>query len=746
MRKLSEITDAVLTYHPTADLDVIFNAYMFSAKAHRGQSRDSGEAYLSHPVEVAFNLTRLKMDERTIAAGLLHDTIEDTLTTSDEIQNVFGEEVYHLVEGVTKIGQMPFASKEEKQAENYRKMVLAMAQDIRVVMIKLADRAHNLKTLDSLPEEKQKRIARETLDIYAPMANRLGIGWLKTELEDGSFKYLHPGPYRTLLKKVEQVESERGLYVEECCRALDRELKSSGIAGKVMGRPKHFYSIYQKMIVQDLPFDELYDLVGLRVIVESEQSCYAVLGVVHSLWRPIPGKFKDYIAMPKPNRYQSLHTTVSGPRGQRVEVQIRTAEMHRVAEQGIAAHWQYKEDGNSSVKHLNDHLDWVRTMMEEQKEIKNAKDFLASFKVDLYFQEVFVFTPQGEVVAMPRGATPIDLAYNIHTDIGHHCIAAKVNGKLVSLRYKLKNGDQVEVVTDDQKFPSREWLPLVKTSKARNKISNYLNHRERERSRILGTELLENMIRKTGLEPQEVLQGPALDEAIHSCGFNNYDNLLMSVGYGKTSARRVLEKLVPREKIPAARHDELTEKTSPGSPGSPIRVKDFEDELLIRMGKCCNPIPGDSITGYITRGRGISVHHSQCPSVTGLVNESERLLEVEWDPPSEASFPTRVSIVTVEKQGQLAKISQGLAECEVNITRANVRLSGFKRAYFDLTIEIHDLSHLEKTFQRLKQIDGVLHVERVQEFGKKKPSLKGDAWEGTGGPEPSEEEPERVSS
>ncbi len=743
MSKVSRITDAVLEYHPTADVSVIFNAYMFSAKAHRGQSRTSGEAYLSHPIEVAFNLTRLKMDEHTVAAGLLHDTLEDTLTTPEEIKNQFGDEVYNLVEGVTKIGQMPFASKEEKQAENYRKMVLAMAKDIRVVLIKLADRAHNLRTLDSLPDEKKKRIARETLDIYAPMANRLGIGWLKQELEDGSFKYLHPEPYEKIVQKVEQAEEERRRYVEECCRLLSHDLETAGVQATVKGRSKHLFSIYQKMILQELPFDELYDLSGLRVVIESEQQCYAVLGVVHALWRPIPGKFKDYIAMPKPNRYQSLHTTVSGPGGQRVEVQIRTAEMDRVAEQGIAAHWQYKEDGESSVKYLDDHLDWVRTMMEEQKDIKNAKDFLASFKVELYFQEVFVFTPQGEVVAVPRGATPIDFAYHVHTDIGNHCMAAKVNGKLVSVSYKLKNGDQVEIITDSQKFPSRDWLSIVKTAKARNKISNFLNHRERERSRILGVELLENLIKKTGLVPEEVLQGDALEEAIHSCGLNSFDNLLMSIGYGKTSARRVLEKLVPREQLNKVEVERVSENAVSPAGTSPIKVKNFDDELMIRVGKCCNPLPGDPIMGYITRGRGISVHHSQCPGVGSLANEAERLLEVEWDVASQTLFPTRVSIVSVEQQGLLAKISQILAECEVNITRANVRIGGHKRAYFDLIVDIRDLKHLEDMFERLKKIKGVLHIERFQEFGKKKPGVK-ESWGDQGGRSTSQEEPGAV--
>ena len=738
MITLSQITDAVLEYHPGADVDVILNAYMYSAKAHRGQSRTSGEAYLSHPLEVAYNLTRLRMDERTVAAGLLHDTLEDTLATPEEIKSQFGEEIYRLVDGVTKIGQMPFASREEKQAENYRKMILAMAQDIRVVLIKLADRAHNLKTLDSLPPEKQQRIARETLEIYAPIANRLGIGWLKSELEDGSFRCLYPVEYESIVKKVKQGEKERLRFVEECRKELTRELEAAGIKGQVSGRPKHYFSIFQKMTQQNIDFDQLYDLVGLRVITDSVKDCYAVLGVVHSLWRPIPGKFKDYIAMPKPNRYQSLHTTVSGPHGQRVEVQIRTEEMHRVAEHGIAAHWHYKEDGRTSLKHLDDHLAWVRSMLEDQKDIKNPREFLNAFKVDLYFQEVFVFTPKGEVVALPRGATPVDFAYQVHTDVGHHCVSARVNGKLVPLRYKLKNGDQVEVVTAKHKHPSRDWLTFVKTSRARQKISNYLNQRERERSRALGQELLDKEIRKFGLEPDQVLRGKKLDEVIQSCGFNSLDNLLMSIGYGKTSLKRVVEKLVPREKIEAG--EPVEAQVRPRShrvQEHPIRVKEFDDAMLIRMGKCCNPLPGDPIVGYITRGRGISVHHRECPSVASLEHEPDRLVEVEWETAKESTFPTRISIVSVEKQGQLARISQTLSECDVNITRANVTLGAHKRAYFDLTVEIHDLDHLKRTFNKLRQVDGVLYVDRVREYGKKRPVKK--TWQEESGEAPSAE-------
>jgi GTP pyrophosphokinase len=546
MRPLNDITDAVLEYHPGADVDIILEAYLFSAKAHRGQSRQSGEAYLMHPVEVAYNLTRLKMDEKTVAAGLLHDTLEDTLATEDEIKELFGEEIYHMVEGVTKISQVKFASQEEKQAENYRKMVLAMAHDIRVVMIKLADRAHNLQTLESMSPEQKRRISRETLDIYAPIANRLGIGWLKAELEDGSFQYIHPEKYKSIVDRMDQGEDERITLVKTVCEAVEKELAMAQIKGVVSGRSKHYFSIYKKMILQQIDLEDVYDLIGVRVITDSVKDCYATLGLVHSLWRPIPGKFKDYIAMPKPNMYQSLHTTVNGPKGQRVEIQIRSREMHKVAEEGIAAHWQYK-DGNIKSRKEEDHLSWVRRLLEAQSEIQNPKDFINAFKVDLFFQEVYVFTPEGEVIALPRGATPIDFAYQVHTDIGNHCLAAKVNGKIVSLKYKVKNGDRVEILTSKQKHPSRDWLSFVKTSKARSKIIHYVNHREREKSLELGKEILETEIRKYGFDPAEILKGKSLDDAIQASGFNALDNLYIGIGFGKTSVRHVVDKLLPRE-------------------------------------------------------------------------------------------------------------------------------------------------------------------------------------------------------
>ena len=723
MRQLDEITDAVLAYHPEADVDIILHAYLFSAKAHRGQSRQSGEAYLSHPVEVAYNLTRLKMDENTVAAGLLHDTLEDTLATEDEIRQLFGDEIYHLVDGVTKISQVQFASWEEKQAENYRKMILAMAHDIRVVLIKLADRVHNLQTLESLSPEQQRRISKETLDIYAPIANRLGIGWLKAELEDGSFKYVRPEKYQSIVDRMHQDADARNALVQTVCDAVERELKSQQVAGVVTGRSKHYYSIYKKMMLQQIDLEDVYDLIGVRVITESVKDCYAALGLVHSLWRPIPGKFKDYIAMPKPNMYQSLHTTVNGPNGQRVEVQIRSKEMHKVAEEGIAAHWQYKDGGKKS-KHQEDHLTWVRHLLESQSEIKNPKDFLNAFKVDLFFQEVYVFTPQGDVIALPRGATPVDFAYQVHTDIGNHCLAAKVNGKIINLKYKLKNGDRIEILKSKQKHPSRDWLSFVKTSKARSKIIHYINHREREKSLELGREILETEIRKYGFNPSEVLKGPNLDEAIHAAGFNTLDNLFMGIGYGKTSVRNVLDKLLPKETLEEFEKRDATVKVSEPSAErrgehSGIKVKNFGEDMMLRIGKCCNPVPGDTIIGYITRGRGVSIHSVDCPSMMSLAGETERLVEVEWDTAHKNPFPARISIVTEDKPGLLAKISNTVTECDVNMTRANVQTNALKRAYFDLSLEIFDLDHLNRTLEKLRQIPGVIHVERVKEYSKK---------------------------
>jgi len=738
MRKLNEITEAVLEYHPSADVGMIYDAYLYSAKAHRGQSRKSGEAYLSHPMEVAFNLTRLKMDEMTVAAGLLHDTIEDTLATPEEIEENFGEEIYRLVDGVTKIGQVKMASREEKQAENYRKMILAMAKDIRVVMIKLADRAHNMETLGSVSREQQLRIARETLDIYAPLANRLGIGWLKALLEDGSFQFLYPRQYKSIAQQVQQGREEREEYIAKAVEIIAGELEAAEIKGSVSGRPKHYFSIYQKMKEQNLEFQDVYDLLGIRVLAKSVKDCYAVLGLIHSIWSPIPGKFKDYVAMPKPNQYQSLHTTVVGLEGRRVEVQIRTEEMHRVCEEGIAAHWVYKDGDEKKNAHQEDHLSWVRRLMEDQKDIKNARDFLSAFKVDLVFQEVFVFTPRGEVIALPRGATAVDFAYQVHTDIGHHCFAAKANGKIVPLRYKLKNGDRVEILTSRRKTPSRDWLSFVKTSKARSKIANYINSVEREKSQSLGREILDKEIQKCGMKPSQALKGKALEDAVQACGFSSFDSLLRAIGFGKISVRLFMEKFLAKDKWEELRKNQpgVTFKKQQGIPkrDSAIRIKCLDNDILWRIGKCCNPVPGDEIVGYITRGRGVSVHTSDCLSVASFSSESERFLEVEWYTDQKTSFPARISIITMDKPGLLAKISSVLAGFDINITRANVQQGPRKKAYFDMSIEIFDLDHLNKALSEIRKVDGVVMVERFKESNKKFSGMANQEKEEGGSP------------
>ncbi|MZG52854.1 MAG: bifunctional (p)ppGpp synthetase/guanosine-3',5'-bis(diphosphate) 3'-pyrophosphohydrolase [Nitrospinae bacterium] len=722
MMKIEDLIESLSKYLPEADIGLVQRAYEYSAKAHQGQSRRSGEAYISHPLEVANNLVKLKMDETTLAAGLLHDTIEDTLSTPEEIQELFGEEIFQLVDGVTKISKMNFSSHEENQAENYRKMIFAMAKDIRVVLIKLADRAHNVQTLDSLSEERQRRIARETIDIYAPIANRLGIGWLKTELENGSFRYLFPEEYSVIKEKVARGQEYRDKYVEKSIQRLEKELKAVQIKGKVTGRPKNYYSIYKKMMDQNISFEDVYDLVGLRVLTDSLQNCYSVLGLVHSLWKPIPGKFKDYIAMPKPNRYQSLHTTVIGPRGERVEVQIRSDEMHKVCEEGIAAHWRYKESEGQDEKIINNQLLWVRHLLENQKDLMNPKEFLNAFKVNLFPHEVFVFTPEGEVIALPYNATPVDFAFQVHTDVGCHCQSAKVNGKTVPLRYKLRNGDQVEITTAEDAAPSRDWLAFVKTSKARNRISSFVNNEERSRSLEFGKELLEKEIREYGFDPFETLNAEGLEEAAHACGFKSTESMFAGIGIGKLSTYHVLEKLLPKEKLEGKKPKEETlVKLKENKSENAIKVQCLNDNIMIRIGKCCHPLPGEPIVGYMTRGRGVTVHHIDCPSVNRVIDDSERLVGVEWDTGNKTIYQAHIAIVAADNPGIFASIGNAFAEGGINLTRANVQQGAHKRAYFDLSIEIHDVEHLNQTLEKIRQVEGVIYLERMKEFNKNSP-------------------------
>ena len=732
--KVQEITEELLKYLPDADIGVVQKAYEYSAKAHLGQSRRSGEAYISHPIEVARNLVRLRMDENTLAAGLLHDTIEDTLSTPEEIQALFGKEIFQLVDGVTKISKMEFSSREESQAENYRKMIFAMAKDIRVVLIKLADRTHNIKTLESLSEERQRRIARETIDIYAPIANRLGIGWLKTELENDSFRYLYPDEYRAIEDKVARGQEYRDTYVEKSILRLEKELKLAQINGKIVGRPKNYYSIFKKMIDQDISFEDVYDLVGLRVLTDSVQNCYSILGLVHSLWKPIPGKFKDYIAMPKPNYYQSLHTTVIGPRGERVEVQIRSEEMHRVCEEGIAAHWKYKESDNSDGKVLDNQLQWVRHLLENQKDLVNPKEFLNAFKVNLFPHEVFVFTPGGEVIALPYNATPIDFAFQVHTDVGHHFHSAKVNGKVVPQRYKLKNGDQVEIITSENTVPSRDWLSFVKTSKARHRISSFINNQERVQNLGFGKELLEKEIRDYGCNPLIELDNYTLEKVAHACGFKSLESMFVGIGIGKLSTYHVIEKLLPKEKLEGKKpKEESMIKLKENKPANAIKLKCLNDNIMIRIGKCCHPLPGEPIVGYITRGRGVTVHHMDCPSVSKVIDDSERLVGVEWDTETQTIYQAHIAIVAEDNPGIFASIGQAFAESGINITRANVQQGAHKRAYFDLSIEINDVEHLNQTLKKVTQVNGVIYLERIKEFNKNSPSKNRlEAIEGLG--------------
>ena len=732
--KVQEITEELLKYLPDADIGVVQKAYEYSAKAHLGQSRRSGEAYISHPIEVARNLVRLRMDENTLAAGLLHDTIEDTLSTPEEIQALFGKEIFQLVDGVTKISKMEFSSREESQAENYRKMIFAMAKDIRVVLIKLADRTHNIKTLESLSEERQRRIARETIDIYAPIANWLGIGWLKTELENDSFRYLYPDEYRAIEDKVARGQEYRDTYVEKSILRLEKELKLAQINGKIVGRPKNYYSIFKKMIDQDISFEDVYDLVGLRVLTDSVQNCYSILGLVHSLWKPIPGKFKDYIAMPKPNYYQSLHTTVIGPRGERVEVQIRSEEMHRVCEEGIAAHWKYKESDNSDGKVLDNQLQWVRHLLENQKDLVNPKEFLNAFKVNLFPHEVFVFTPGGEVIALPYNATPIDFAFQVHTDVGHHFHSSKVNGKVVPQRYKLKNGDQVEIITSENTVPSRDWLSFVKTSKARHRISSFINNQERVQNLGFGKELLEKEIRDYGCNPLIELDNYTLEKVAHACGFKSLESMFVGIGIGKLSTYHVIEKLLPKEKLEGKKpKEESMIKLKENKPANAIKLKCLNDNIMIRIGKCCHPLPGEPIVGYITRGRGVTVHHMDCPSVSKVIDDSERLVGVEWDTETQTIYQAHIAIVAEDNPGIFASIGQAFAESGINITRANVQQGAHKRAYFDLSIEINDVEHLNQTLKKVTQVNGVIYLERIKEFNKNSPAKNRlEAIEGLG--------------
>jgi GTP pyrophosphokinase len=700
-------------YQPGADLDLLTRAYRFSEASHRGQQRASGEPYLSHPLEVAHLLVDFKMDITTVTAGLLHDVLEDTSASKADLEREFGDEIAELVDGVTKLGKLAFSSREERQAENFRKMLVAMARDLRVLMIKLADRLHNMRTLDYLPLDKARKIAQETLDIYAPLAHRLGMAKVKAELEDLALRTLHPEAYVDLQRRVAKRRLEREAEINQVIAILERKLSEVGIESQIRGRPKHFYSIWKKMHDQGREFDEIYDLTAVRVITNSVRDCYGALGVIHSLWKPVPGRFKDFIAMPKVNMYQSLHTTVIGPKGDPVEIQIRTWEMHRIAEEGIAAHWLYKEKKSGKDK-LDESLLWLRQLLETQQDLKDPREFMDTIRVDLFPDEVYVFTPKGDVKALPEGSTPIDFAYAVHTKVGEHCVGAKVNGKLVPLRTPLKQGDIVEIVTSPNQHPSRDWLKIVKSTRARSKINQWLKTEERSRSIALGRELFEREAKKYRLNALTLLAGDEAKKVASELGFPGVDDMLAAIGYGRTSVQQVLHKLAPTATLEAPERPRATAAARPTKVEQGVRIRGVED-LLVRFARCCNPLPGDQIVGFITRGRGLTVHARDCLTVAKSVLDRERLVNVEWDVAEPAKRPVRIAVyIGRDRPGLLSEITGAISSRNGNITKAEVTVTDDRKGINNFVVEVADLDQLQQIMAAIRDVPDVINVERVR--------------------------------
>lgn len=704
--RLKELLERVSNYIHPEDQEIIKKAYVFSAKMHKDQVRLSGEPYLNHPLETAFVLADLKMDEKCIAAGLLHDVLEDTLTTYQELVDIFGEEVALLVDGVTKISKIQFASHIQRKAENYRKMLLAMSKDIRVIIIKLADRLHNMKTLEYQPVEKRENIARETLEIYTPIANRLGMSKVKSELEDLSFKYLKPEVYTYLKTEVDKLIKERELYVEKVKNILTEMLKEHGIEGRVKGRPKHLYSLNQKMEKQKVGLEQIYDLIAFRVILKDEKDCYAVLGIIHSKWKPIPGRFKDYIAVPKPNMYQSLHTTVIGPDGERIEIQIRTEAMNHIAEYGVAAHWKYKEGKFKALKE-EERFAWLRQILDLQQEARDAKDFIETVKTDLFEDEVYVFTPKGEVKALPKGSTPVDFAYSIHSDVGSHCSGAKVNGRIVPLRYVLSTGDIVEILTSQQQKPSADWLKFVKTGKAKTKIRQLIKQQQYERSIEIGKELFEKTLKKHDLSITKVTK-QEINAILKTFKIKTEEELYSEIGYGKLSAVQVLHELRPEIK-PESKLDLVSHKDDVTKEG--IVIKEL-DGVLMRFGKCCNPLPGDNIIGFISRGRGIIIHLADCPNI--LNADPNRIIDAKWDVTKKILRPIKISVQCIDEPGLLTNISSAISALNVNISQAKILTTPDKKAVCDFEVLVSDTDQLAKVIQAVGRVKGVYSTDRVR--------------------------------
>jgi GTP pyrophosphokinase len=712
MIRITDILDAISAYHPEADLDLVERAYVYSARVHEGQVRLSGEPYLSHPLEVAGLLTELRLDTVSVAAGLLHDVLEDTDATAEILTEMFGPQVTHIVEGVTKLGSLSFRSSEARQAESIRKMILAMADDIRVILIKLCDRLHNMRTLRFQKEPKQIKIAQETLDIYVPIANRLGIYWMKNELEDISFLYLFPHEYREIESQVARKSEEQQKYIETIKEIIGNKMAEAGINCQVDGRHKHFYGIHQKMMVQQVSFEDVYDILGFRIILDTVQQCYEALGVLHSIWKPIPKRFKDHIGIPKPNMYQSLHTTVIGPFGERVEIQIRTKEMDRVARDGIAAHWRYKE-GEAFDKNDGQVFAWLRKLVEEQKHVQDPQEFMETVRIELFPNEVYVFTPQGDVLTLPKGATPVDFAYAIHSEVGNQCMGAKVDGRMVPLKYQLKTGQRVEITTSPKHRPSKDWLSFVKTAKARSRIRQHIKAEERKQSLELGQEMCDKAFRKHHLSFNKALKSVEMETAVQDLGYKTAEDLVAGVGYGKVTPLQVIRYFVPKSELKEAKESlvgKLKQRIRGKKPKSGILVKGVED-VLIRYGKCCSPLPGDPVVGYITRGQGVTVHRKTCPHAPSA--DSDRRIELEWAPESEEVYPVRIHVLCQDKMGLLANITAVLSDGEANILDANVKTLADGRAECYFTVSVSGAEHLEKLMKSVHKIKNVIKVSRL---------------------------------
>src|SRR5499427_6067453 len=724
--KFQQLLAKVAENRPQDDLDVIRKAYDFSLKHHQGQTGASGEPYLIHPLEVSLVLAVLKLDSTALSAALLHDAIEDTPVTHEDIRREFGDQVVHIVEGVTKIDKINLASREERQAENVRKMVLAMVDDIRVVLIKLADRLHNMRTLKHLPEERRQLVAKETLEIYAPLAHRLGMGKVRGELEDLSFRYVDPIGYEQVRSAVEQRRKAGEAFLAKAIKILQQKLKENGVEARVESRIKRLYSIHQKLLRQRITVDQVYDLLAVRIITKSVKDCYTVLGAIHQMWRPVPGRIKDFIAMPRPNLYQSLHTTVITEDAHQFEVQIRTEEMHKMAEEGIAAHWKYKDGSPVNAKDEK-RLAWLRQVVEWQQDVQDPSEFLSTLKVDLYPEEVYTFTPKGKVVILPRDATAVDFAYAIHTEVGHTCVGARVNGRIVPLRYKLHNGDVVEIMTQAGHNPSRDWLGFAKSSRARNKIKHWLNIHQRERAIEIGKKLMEKQARKYRVAMKD-LDDEELDRIAKEYGLGAGQDLIAGIGYGKYSARQILAKLSPglseQEGSEDAPKDIGTVGTvirrvfGQSAEGGAIKVKGYND-LMVYRARCCNPIRGEAIVGYVTRGKCVAVHAVSCPNVTNLMYEADRRIAVEWakmgkaaTPSGKATYPVKLTVFCDDRPAMLKQLTAVISDDDTNIRNIEARTAD-SRATIDIVIDIEDVKHLERVMSGLRKIPGIHDVQRL---------------------------------